>query len=59
MTDLTLPLDYGRFLDDLKLRIRTAQVRAALAVNQELVLLIGASAKTFCVSSRNTDGELK
>lgn len=31
--------DYGRLLEDLKARIRSAQVRAALAVNRELVLL--------------------
>ena len=30
---------YGRFLDELKARIRAAQVRAALSVNRELVLL--------------------
>ena len=33
------PKDYQTFLIDLKARIRTAQVRAALAVNRELVLL--------------------
>lgn len=31
--------DYGPLLEDLKARIRTAQVRAALSVNRELVLL--------------------
>lgn len=31
--------DYQRLLDDIKTRIRTAQVRAGLAVNRELVLL--------------------
>ena len=31
--------DYSRWLRELKERIRSAQVRAALAVNQELVLL--------------------
>ena len=30
---------YSAFLDDLKLRIRSAQVKAALAVNRELLLL--------------------
>src|SRR5262249_40071901 len=41
MTDLPAPLPegYDEFLRDLKERIRSAQVRAALAVNQELVLL--------------------
>lgn len=31
--------DYQKLLDDIKTRIRTAQVRAGLAVNRELVLL--------------------
>jgi predicted nuclease of restriction endonuclease-like (RecB) superfamily len=41
MTDnlLTLGDDYENFLRDLKQRIHSAQVRAALAVNRELVLL--------------------
>jgi predicted nuclease of restriction endonuclease-like (RecB) superfamily len=34
-----LPRGYAEFLDGLKARIRTAQVRAALAVNRELVTL--------------------
>jgi len=33
------PEGYEDFLRDLKQRIRTAQVRAVLAVNRELVLL--------------------
>ncbi len=39
--DLLLPLngEYEAFLRDLKVRIQSAQVRAALAVNRELVLL--------------------
>ena len=38
MTDqrAVLPADYGALLTDLKERIRTAQVREALAVNGEL-----------------------
>ena len=36
---LSLPQDYDNFLNRLKERIRTAQVRAALAVNQELIYL--------------------
>ena len=36
---LSLPDNYDEFLRSLKDRIRTAQVRAALAVNRELVLL--------------------
>jgi predicted nuclease of restriction endonuclease-like (RecB) superfamily len=39
MNSLNLPDDYEAFLQSLKERIRTAQVRAALAVNRELVLL--------------------
>ena len=38
-TRLATPEGYEPFLKDLKDRIRTAQVRAALAVNRELVLL--------------------
>lgn len=34
-----LPTGYDHLLDDLKARIRHAQVKAALAVNRELVLL--------------------
>jgi predicted nuclease of restriction endonuclease-like (RecB) superfamily len=34
-----IPPTYDRFLKDLKQRIRTAQVRAALAINQEMVML--------------------
>lgn len=36
---LSLPAEYGPLLEELKERIRTAQVRAALSVNRELVLL--------------------
>lgn len=36
---LSLPESYDDFLRDLKERIRSAQVKAALAVNQELILL--------------------
>ena len=39
MSDLLNLKDYETFLTDLKARIRSAQVRAALAVNRELVLL--------------------
>lgn len=38
-SDLILPGEYGALLSDLKNRIRSAQTRAALAVNRELVLL--------------------
>lgn len=36
---LVLPESYGDFLETLKVRIRTAQVRAALSVNREMILL--------------------
>lgn len=35
----TEPASYGQLLEEIKQRIRTAQIRAALAVNRELVLL--------------------
>jgi predicted nuclease of restriction endonuclease-like (RecB) superfamily len=34
-----LPVDYAAFVDEIKDRIRSAQVRAVVAVNRELVLL--------------------
>ncbi len=34
-----MPSGYGRFLEGLKARIQTARIKAALAVNRELVLL--------------------
>jgi predicted nuclease of restriction endonuclease-like (RecB) superfamily len=37
--ELSLPRGYEDFLKDLKDRIRTAQIKAALSVNRELVLL--------------------
>ena len=39
MANQIVPLDYEQLLRDLKDRIRLAQVKAALAVNRELVLL--------------------
>lgn len=39
MADRLLPAGYDEFLRELKERIGSAQVRAALAVNRELVLL--------------------
>ncbi|NET55680.1 MAG: DUF1016 domain-containing protein [Symploca sp. SIO2E6] len=39
MGDNLLPQGYNNFLQELKKRIRSAQIRAALAVNRELVLL--------------------
>ncbi|MCK4599648.1 hypothetical protein KAU37_07535 [Candidatus Bipolaricaulota bacterium] len=34
-----MPASYGELLDELKQRIRTARVKAAVSVNRELVLL--------------------
>ena len=39
MSEFLLPANYETFLSDLKARVRAAQVKAALAVNSELVLL--------------------
>jgi predicted nuclease of restriction endonuclease-like (RecB) superfamily len=39
MNDNLIPNGYADFLQDLKQRIRAAQVRAGLAVNRELILL--------------------
>ena len=36
---MPLPPGYSALLEELKTRIRTAQVRAAFAVNRELLLL--------------------
>ena len=36
---LVLPENYGDFLESLKQRVRLSQVRAAIAVNQELIML--------------------
>jgi hypothetical protein len=47
MTDLISNSNYQDLLKRLKDQIRTSQVRAALAVNQELVLLYWGSEKKF------------
>ena len=39
MANTPLPDDYPTLLEQLKKRIRSAQVKAALSVNRELVLL--------------------
>lgn len=46
---------YSAFLDDLKQRIRSAQVRAALAVNRELVLLYWQIGQEI-ISRQKTEG---
>ncbi len=35
----TLPAEYRGLLDDIKARIRVAQIKASLAVNRELIQL--------------------
>jgi len=42
-----LPSGYAKFLEDVKSRIRTAQVKAALSVNRELILLYWDIGKTI------------
>ncbi len=37
--DSVLPADYAAFISEIKTRIRTAQIRAGLAANRELILL--------------------
>lgn len=52
----TVPEGYQAFLGDRKERIRAAQIRAAVAVNRELILLywqIGRSIKTHHPSARS------
>jgi predicted nuclease of restriction endonuclease-like (RecB) superfamily len=44
--------DYGQWLRELKDRIRSAQVRAALAVNQELVLLYWQIGRSILIQQR-------
>lgn len=38
-SQLVLPENYGEFLERLKQRFRSSQIQAALAVNQELIML--------------------
>jgi hypothetical protein len=54
-TGAALPVGYGTFLDGLKARIRAAQVKAALAVNGELVLLYWRIGRDILVR-QNTEG---
>lgn len=48
-----IPRGYTELLEDLKTRIRTAQVRAGLAVNRELVLLYWEVGRRILDSQRN------
>jgi hypothetical protein len=50
-----LPAGYPAFLEDLKTRIRTAQVRAALAVNRELIHLYWSIGRDI-VAKQQADG---
>jgi len=49
--------NYAAFLNGLKTRIRSAQVKAALAVNQELILLYWQIGPIFSPGSKRKDGE--
>ena len=39
MREIQVNRDYQRFIEDLKTRVRKAQLRASLSVNKELVML--------------------
>jgi DUF1016 N-terminal domain len=39
MTDLSIEVEYASFLSELKMKIRSAQTRAMMSVNAELVQL--------------------
>ena len=51
-TNLPIPSDYGPFLEELKERIRSAQIRAAVAVNSELVLLYWTIGRRILVAQK-------
>ena len=54
-----LPANYPELLDDLKSHIRTAQVKAALSVNRELIQLTGQSAnQLFSVRMKRAGAKL-
>jgi predicted nuclease of restriction endonuclease-like (RecB) superfamily len=48
-----LPSGYAKFLEDVKSRIRTAQVKAALSVNRELIQLYWDVGKTIVEAQKN------
>ena len=54
-----IPEGYDDFLRGLKERIRTAQVKAALAVNQELVLLYWRIGQDILERQRHSGWEAK
>ena len=51
-----LPQGYQEFLRDIKSRIQAARTKACLAVNRELILLIGRSAIAFWPNKERKDG---
>jgi hypothetical protein len=51
-----LPAVYDSLLQDLKDRIRTAQLRAALSVNRELVLLYWSVGRDICWLGKSNEG---
>jgi predicted nuclease of restriction endonuclease-like (RecB) superfamily len=48
-----IPVNYDRFLEDLKNRIRASQVRAALSVNRELIVLYWSIGHDILIRQRN------
>src|SRR5262245_58195342 len=51
-----VPEGYEAFVDEIKERIRSAQARAAIAVNQELVLLYWERGREVLARQRSTAG---
>ena len=51
-----LPAGYDEFIAGLKQRVRQAQLRAALSVNRELVLLYGVLAARFWKNNKKAAG---
>ncbi len=48
-----LPLEYPRLLEDIKQRIRTAQIKAALSANRELILLYWDIGRTIVAQQKD------
>ena len=55
LRDVFLSSDYGRFLQDIKIRIRTSRIKAALSVNCELIVLYWEIGKSI-VRQQKKDG---
>ena len=49
----SIPADYDRFLKELKYRIRAAQVRAALSINRELIVLYWSIGHDILIRQKN------